>query len=252
MKIFFACITVLFIVTSLSAQQPNGINNKSSVTEFELIPKLDVINKSLKTEIDKKSVAVAHETMHLRISNDNIDNVKKKLKKYYSLSEYHEPVQMVDTKSQEKVEIKSAEKRYATGIDDFLNIEDSTIFRENFKDGLTESQIHPRSRKWWQLIKIIHQLDKKLLDVENSISEESVTNLVNVGRLHSRDIAYEILLKDAKQGMCEASEIIFGFPDFANEIALLTEEQKKFYRAIKKRYNELANKIKFDDSVDCK
>ena len=32
MKIFFACIAVLFIVTSLSAQQPNGTNNKSSVT----------------------------------------------------------------------------------------------------------------------------------------------------------------------------------------------------------------------------
>ena len=245
MKIFFACIAVLFVVTSLSAQQPNGINNKSSVTEFELIPKLDVINKSLKTEIDKKSVAVAHETMHLRISNDNIDDVKKKLKKYYSLLEYHEPVQMVDAKSQEKVEIKSAEKRYATEIDDFLNIEDSTIFRENFMDGLTESQIHPRSRKWWQLIVLVYSLDNYLKKIEESVSSEKVKKLVSDYGVTLND-AYNLLQGKAKEDMCKANNMMYEFSNYSDEIKVLSEEQMKFYKNVKKRCNELYDKINPD------
>lgn len=245
MKIFLACISALFIVTCLSAQQPNGINNKSSVTEFELIPKLDVINKSLKTEFDKKSVAVVHETMHLRISNDNIDNVKKKLKKYYSLSEYHEPVQMVDAKSQEKVEIKSAEKRYATEIDDFLNIEDSTIFRENFMDGLTESQVHPRSRKWWQLIVLIHSLDTSLKKIEESVSYEKVRKLAQDYGVTLND-AYNLLQGKAKEDMCSTYNIMYEFSNYPDEIEVLSEEQLKFYRNVKKRCNELYDKINPD------
>ncbi|MBR6067082.1 MAG: hypothetical protein IKP45_04715 [Bacteroidales bacterium] len=245
MKIFLACISALFIVTCLSAQQPNVINNKSSVTEFELIPKLDVINKSLKTEFDKKSVAVVHETMHLRISNDNIDNVKKKLKKYYSLSEYHEPVQMVDAKSQEKVEIKSAEKRYATEIDDFLNIEDSTIFRENFMDGLTESQVHPRSRKWWQLIVLIHSLDTSLKKIEESVSYEKVRKLAQDYGVTLND-AYNLLQGKAKEDMCSTYNIMYEFSNYPDEIEVLSEEQLKFYRNVKKRCNELYDKINPD------
>lgn len=245
MKIFFACIAALFIVTSLSAQQPNGINNKSSVTEFELIPKLDVINKSLKTEIDKKSVAVAHETMRLRISNDNIDNVKKKLKKYYSLSEYHEPVQMVEPKSQEKFEIKSAWKRYATEIDDFLNIEDSTIFREKFMDGLTESQIHPRSRKWWQLIDLIHSLDTYLKKIEESVSSEKVKKLADDYGVTLND-AYNLLQGKAKEDMCKANYMMYEFSNYSDEIKVLSEEQMKFYKNVKKRCNELYDKINPD------
>lgn len=245
MKIFLACISALFIVTCLSAQQPGGINNKSSVTEFELIPKLEVINKLLKAEIDQKSVAVAHETMHLHIGNDNINNVKKKLKRYYSLSEYHEPVQMVEAKSPEKVETKSARKKYTAEIDDFLNIEDSTIFRENFMDGLTESQVHPRSRKWWQLIVLIHSLDTSLKKIEESVSYEKVRKLAQDYGVTLND-AYNLLQGKAKEDMCSTYNIMYEFSNYPDEIEVLSEEQLKFYRNVKKRCNELYDKINPD------
>lgn len=245
MKIFFACIAALFIVTNLGAQQPSGINNKSSVTEFELIPKLEVINKSLKKEIGNKSVAVGYESMHLRINNNCIDDVTKKLKKYYSLSKYYEPVQMVEAKSQEKIEAKSSRKKYATEIDDFLNIEDSTIFRENFMAGLTESQIHPRSRKLWQLIVLVHSLDAYLIKIEESVSSEKVQKLAKDYDVTMND-AYNLLQSKAKDDMCKAYNMKYEFSNYSNEIDVLSEEQLEFYDNVKRRCNELYDKINPD------
>lgn len=65
-----------------------------------------------------------------------------------------------------KVQVVSPQpKKYKTEIDDFLNLEDTTIFTSEYLD-LTKEQIHPRSYKYYMLVSLIHQMYLKLNEID--------------------------------------------------------------------------------------
>ncbi len=58
-----------------------------------------------------------------------------------------------------------AKGKYPGEIDELLNIEDASIFTNNFK--LYElSSVHPRSRNMYQWVKNIHELGEQLMQIE--------------------------------------------------------------------------------------
>ncbi|MBR3798537.1 MAG: hypothetical protein IKK36_06450 [Bacteroidales bacterium] len=248
----FICVSiVLLLCINVYAQQNKTFVIKSNpkYKKYVVVPSIIQVGNLLKRQINKEktvSIVKDDEDWFLQIDETtDFNTIKLKLEKAgYFLEEYLSPVS--------KVEQPLPSKKYSVEIDDFLNIEDSTIFSVNFMEGLSESQIHPSRRNWWRLIDAIHSLDDCLLKVKMDISTERVTDISNNLGI-SRNAAYEALLKGAKLEMCKASQIIFEvLPKYENEKAFLSENQKKFCKSIIRRYTDLLDEIKFDDSVDCK
>lgn len=110
-------------------------------------------------------------------------------------------------------------------VDEFLNIQDTSIFGSNFLYIDTNS-IPARSRDFYRLIHIIHDLD-------------TVLNQKSVG-------SYSEMLKMAKENSDKASDIIDVIITTVDEKVFLwlSESQVAYYRRLINQYNELIETIK--------
>ena len=95
---------------------------------------------------------------------------------------------------QKPSKIIRAKEKYDLSIDDFLNIEDETIFSDNIFLKIEKQQIHPRSYKYYCLINDIYQFSKMLdeyLDLyKDSKFEEAKQKLDEMSKL--RDMKYHV------------------------------------------------------------
>lgn len=108
-------------------------------------------------------------------------------------------------------------------VDEFLNIEDPTIFGSKFLR-IDESKIPARSRDFYKLIRYIHDLN----DVLNQRGEGSVT---------------ELLLK-AKENAEKASSIIDIITTVDKDVfSWLSKSQTEYYRELINKYNELIESL---------
>jgi len=64
-----------------------------------------------------------------------------------------------------EIQIQQTKGKYASEIDELLNIENTTIFTSNFKQYELTS-VHPRSRKMYQWVSSIHGLGEQLKLIE--------------------------------------------------------------------------------------
>lgn len=122
--------------------------------------------------------------------------------------------------------IRSLQK---SGVDDFLNIQDTTIFGSRFLVTSID-KVALRSKKFYSLIQDIHNLNQLLVEVENmKVGQFSTAGaqLTNVGELIDKINSYASI---------ENGKVT----DF------LTEEQKQYYRDLVERYNKLVVQIKFN------
>lgn len=116
---------------------------------------------------------------------------------------------------------KKKQPKYDPKIDEWLNIEDSSIFLENFMPEVTETQVNPNRRAQFNLIKDLHTCTLLLEEVEKTANED-----------------------DKKKKLSEAKEIFDKIYNLnSNIVAPLSREQKDFYIQQAKKYETLANTI---------
>jgi hypothetical protein len=140
-----------------------------------------------------------------------IDKVKKKVNAI--LVEYVTP----------EVEVKPpVQWNFDPEIDNFLNIENESIFTDKFMKNLFVEQIHPRSRDYYTLIKNIYDFSVLLTEVD-------------VDRMP---------LVQRKDKLAEAKEI-FDVANTANElfISALSKRQKEFFKQQAKKYERLYKEL---------
>ena len=120
-----------------------------------------------------------------------------------------------------EVMVEKKQPKYDPKIDEWLNIEDSSIFLENFMPEVTETQVNPNRRAQFNLIKDLHTCTLLLEEVEKTANEE-----------------------DKKKKLSEAKEIFYKIYNLnSNIVAPLSREQKDFYIQQAKKYETLANTI---------
>lgn len=176
-KIILISILSIGFIGIANAQDCSQINQpersvlqkKDTVITYEVKkePKkvTEELTKVLKDEIIKdKTVKIVinnseHE-VYLSINTDSVDfaDINDRLTdKGYMLL-----IPIVE----EEVEIKPQiiDEKYNIEIDKFLNMEDISIFKEDFME-LSDNQIHQRSRSYYQLLKNIRTLDGMLSNV---------------------------------------------------------------------------------------
>lgn len=116
---------------------------------------------------------------------------------------------------------KKKQPKYDPKIDEWLNIEDSSIFLENFMPEVTETQVNPNRRAQFNLIKDLHTCTLLLEEVEKTTNEE-----------------------DKKKKLSEAKEIFYKIYNLnSNIVAPLSREQKDFYIQQAKKYETLYSSI---------
>ena len=116
---------------------------------------------------------------------------------------------------------KKKQPKYDPKIDEWLNIEDSSIFLENFMPEVTETQVNPNRRAQFNLIKNIRTCTLMLEEVEKATNEEDKKNK----------------LSETKKVFDEVSKVdrLITQP--------LSREQKDFYLQQAKKYETLYSSI---------
>lgn len=114
---------------------------------------------------------------------------------------------------QQSVVQSTTKEKYDPDIDKFLNIEDESVFSDSKFKNLNKAQIHPRSYKYYCLIKDIFGFRKKLEEIRKLGFQEvdQAKKLVDEMLL----LAYQI------NGV-----------DYESERNMLTQKQKEYYNVL--------------------
>lgn len=134
-----------------------------------------------------------------------------------------------------------AVEKYNTEIDRFLNIEDETIFINMYSE-FDSVAIHPRSRKYYLLIKAIHNLSVYLSNVEQTISNENIEKVVREMKLPQETVK-SLLLESVKKDIAQADKELENIIPLAKNIDFLSSEQKQYYKSLKEKFNNLYSTI---------
>lgn len=125
---------------------------------------------------------------------------------------------VIEKPIQPVIEQPKAKEKYDPVIDVYLNIEDESIFSDAEFISLDEKQIHPRSYKYYCLIRDINEFGKILKKTQG--------------------IDFQKLMEEGKQMVDEMSvlaEQISG-DNYVLERSFLTQKQKDYYNNMRKEY----------------
>lgn len=113
--------------------------------------------------------------------------------------------------------------KYQSKIDEFLNIEDTTIFSDEIFLQLEEQDIHPRSYNYYCMIKDIRELGKGIQDV----------------------LQYKVEKKEnlAKALLNDITKLIDNIYKY-EEWDYLGEDQKEYYRRLERQYDKIYEQLK--------
>lgn len=116
-------------------------------------------------------------------------------------------------------------------FDDFLNIQDVTIFGEKFQK-IQLQEVPKRSKDFYSLVENIHDLNEILTNMES----------MNIGQLRT--------LKNNLEIAKEKIDLINSFTSYEKRKVtdFLTESQKQYYRNLVTRYNELYKTVYPDEN----
>lgn len=162
-KIILVSVLSICIIGVMNAQenQTNKISKKDTVVNCEVKTDVETIANILKSKILKKEV----DSHFVRINFDkgkqmaflSVDTSKIKLEDIEKRLNKKNLVLLIEkeiVKDSVKEAPKIQKEKYLSEIDAFLNSEDTLIFKEKFMY-LDDSQLHPRSREYYKLIKNI-------------------------------------------------------------------------------------------------
>ncbi|MBQ9509647.1 MAG: hypothetical protein IJR53_09575, partial [Bacteroidales bacterium] len=127
---------------------------------------------------------------------------------------------------QKPSKIIRAKEKYDLSIDDFLNIEDETIFSDNIFLKIEKQQIHPRSYKYYCLINDIYQFSKML--------DEYL------------DLYKDSKFEEAKQKLDEMSKLRDRILSYQYEVSCLTSKQQEYYNKLDEKYEGYWKQYKRD------
>ncbi|MEO1262971.1 MAG: hypothetical protein AAFZ15_29450 [Bacteroidota bacterium] len=133
------------------------------------------------------------------------------------------------------------EYKYDPAIDKFLNIEDTTIFTDNFMK-YDSQYIHPSRWNYYQTVEIIHNLSKKLKSVEENLSDSKVRDIMKEITV-KEETAKNLLLEEAKSINEEVNQYLNKLIPFEKEIGMLSKQQREYYIKLKNKFNKLDSKI---------
>lgn len=132
--------------------------------------------------------------------------------------------------------IQLPQSKYALGVDEMLNIEDATIFTDNFKP-YEIKQVPPRSREMYNWVKHIHELDELMKEIakEHQTIESYNANITNLPPSTVKQITS--LNESVKSNIRKADKL-------RENIELSYNEMKKtFSSAQMKYYNDLTDNL---------
>lgn len=131
--------------------------------------------------------------------------------------------------------------KYKPEIDEFLNIEDTTIFGSRFKR-CNMQEIHPSRINYYNLIQTIYDLNVILKSVERNINPSRIAEVVKSYGGSPED-AKAFLLKSAKSDLAKAIEYSKKITQFQNDFEYISESQKNYYNSLINKLNDFANLI---------
>lgn len=222
-KFFIGVVFVAFVFI-LNAQ-----NEQGSTVKLDLVPDTNKLINCLKAEINKGSVdafLIKDGTIYLRGVKDNntIGVLIKALKKTVEVncSEiYSLPIQSAVPPVAPPIK-----QKYDSAVDEFLNIEDESIFSDEKFLIRDKRQIHPRSYKYYCLISDIYQFRKKMDEVGQLLAQLQIDKV-----------------KSELKVMYDLRERIYSYN---YEIDCMTENQKEFFNKLDIKYDEIRRQLNLD------
>ena len=204
MRLFFVCF-YLFIFFDANAQ---GVHD---TVQLELFPNERILYENLNRYVDTFWVEKNVVYIVFNVSTKS-EAVKKAV------------IKSADVQKPSKI-IRAKEK-YDLSIDDFLNIEDETIFSDNIFLKIEKQQIHPRSYKYYCLINDIYQFSKML--------DEYL------------DLYKDSKFEEAKQKLDEMSKLRDRILSYQYEVSCLTSKQQEYYNKLDEKYEGYWKQYKRD------
>lgn len=128
--------------------------------------------------------------------------------------------------SQSTLKASTSKGKYDSKIDEFLNIEDETIFSDEKFITLQKEQLHPRSYKYYCLISNIHQFGKMM---------------ENVGQMLA-----QLQMDKVKSLLNDISDLRDNILSFQDEILCLSATQKNYYNKLNDKYEEMRESLNLD------
>lgn len=204
MRLFFVCF-YLFIFFDANAQSVHD------TVQLELFPNERILYENLNRYVDTFWVEKNVVYIVFNVSTKS-EAVKKAV------------IKSADVQKPSKI-IRAKEK-YDLSIDDFLNIEDETIFSDNIFLKIEKQQIHPRSYKYYCLINDIYQFSKML--------DEYL------------DLYKDSKFEEAKQKLDEMSKLRDRILSYQYEVSCLTSKQQEYYNKLDEKYEGYWKQYKRD------
>lgn len=220
---------LIFLCLLCSFDVVFGQNTTDTTLCLELLPDSTRLQINLKSKYSKKDYTenikrfwIEEQSIFVTCKNtkENIDKVIKAVGASADVQQItieqtdeqvEEPAIMIEEKSNEK---------YNREIDLFLNIEDESIFSDTKFMFLDKQQLHPRSYKYYCLIRCIYEFGKKLKTVQlNGLQqpEQSKTMVDEMSALAEQISSDEYKL----------------------ERTWLSQKQKDYYNQLHKKYEEI-------------
>ena len=221
---FFISVVFVAFVFILNAQ-----NEQGSIVRLDLVPDTNKIVNCLKAEISKGNVdtfLMDTCTVYLQgVKNPKtIDVLIKAVKS--SVKVNRSEIDSLPIQAAATHVAPSIEQKYDSAIDEFLNIEDESIFSDEkflFRD---KTQIHPRSYKYYCLISDIYQFRKKMDEVGQLLAQLQIDKV-----------------KSELKVMYDLRERIYSYN---YEIDCMTESQKEYFNKLDIKYDEIRGQLNLD------
>lgn len=221
---FFVGVVFVAFVSILNAQ------NKQVVTlRLDLFPDTNRLINCLKAEISKGNVdtfLIEDCTIYLQGVNNpkTIDALIKTVKS--SVLVNYCKVDSLPIQSAVPIVAVHIPQKYDPAIDEFLNIEDESIFSDEKFLNRDKRQINPRSYKYYCLISDIHQFKNKMDTVGQYLSQLKMDKVNNELKV-----------------MYDLRKRIYSY---SYEIDCMTEKQREFFNKLDIKYDGIREQLNLD------
>lgn len=221
---FFISVVFVAFVFILNAQ-----NEQGSIVRLDLVPDTNKLVNCLKAEISKGNVdtfLMDTCTVYLQgVKNPKtIDVLIKAVKS--SVKVNRSEIDSLPIQSVVFPVIVPVEQKYDSAIDEFLNIEDESIFSDEKFLIRDKRQIHPRSYKYYCLISDIYQFRKKMDEVGQLLAQLQIDKV-----------------KSELKVMYDLRERIYSYN---YEIDCMTDNQKEYFNKLDIKYDEIRGQLNLD------
>jgi hypothetical protein len=250
-KIILISILSISFIGLANAQHSEQANQQTSLDEpqkkttvitYEVKPTSEKVKEELnaknglKTEIADKTVEIIADST-VSVSIDTAKVVLADIEKRLAAKGYVLLIPEPAKETEVEVEPPTLAEKYNPEIDKFLNREDEFVFKDETFMGLQDSQIHPRSRNYYQLIKEIHLLDSCLRNVERTLTNSNVEKIAKELNLLEETVK-SMLLEQEKKNIDIADGQFVKIIPFAKELTFLSSQQQQYYKLLKDKFND--------------